>query len=603
MSIILAAQFFGSITVIANPYTNLVVTFATYTNRTSEGYGFSEKPTIFKLSTVNGGPPNSTKTLRIQKLHDNSGFNYVQFFWAGPRSGSKGYIKEAKHANSHSVWVRGFDELTGDRRGNMNIGGYTKQRTPKFISMNEPESHNMHNYFQIKVDWGGSPGMWREIVVRNNPNVQRGSQHMGGYEPFLAHTELWPDQTRLYWAFYGKGADANNIYMDNFIWFYENPYLAAFPQMAVRYATAGDKVTQPVIVWNTHPTATRSFLIKISGWHNSGVEWRGGRGKKAIITSSSGILIKETGPIKPGEGFVFNVIYSVPLTDKHGNPQKDGNRGVLLISVYQNPAQIPDPYPYQKPNPIKNMLSDRFDLPGVGIAIKTVVASIPGRVQNFRSVLYPYQKPNPIKNMLSDRFDLPGVGIATKTVVASIPGQAGTPTAVIKLRATEVGGSWVDLEWISPAKYQFPDETANDPSILAYAIRYSQDPITNNTSWNEAVPVESAPPVFGSEIPQRYSIRGLRFDTQYTAAVRTYNEKGVGSIISFVSFTTAVADVDMGKSKHESSKNISPSVFVTDNSRIYHKSDCPELGTSEILEFNSANEALKAGSMPCEKCN
>lgn len=56
------------------------------------------------------------------------------------------------------------------------------------------------------------------------------------------------------------------------------------------------------------------------------------------------------------------------------------------------------------------------------------------------------------------------------------------------------------------------------------------------------------------------------------------------------------------ESKIVPSKNISCPVFVNNNSRIYHKSDCPELSSSEILEFNSADEALNAGGLPCEKC-
>ncbi len=56
------------------------------------------------------------------------------------------------------------------------------------------------------------------------------------------------------------------------------------------------------------------------------------------------------------------------------------------------------------------------------------------------------------------------------------------------------------------------------------------------------------------------------------------------------------------KSKQTSAKDSSHSVFVTNNSRTYHKSSCPELGTGVLLEFNSANDALKSGGVACEKC-
>jgi hypothetical protein len=57
------------------------------------------------------------------------------------------------------------------------------------------------------------------------------------------------------------------------------------------------------------------------------------------------------------------------------------------------------------------------------------------------------------------------------------------------------------------------------------------------------------------------------------------------------------------ESKQALSKDTLHSVFVTNKSRIYHKSSCPELGTGDFLEFNSAQKALEAGGMPCEHCN
>ncbi len=50
-------------------------------------------------------------------------------------------------------------------------------------------------------------------------------------------------------------------------------------------------------------------------------------------------------------------------------------------------------------------------------------------------------------------------------------------------------------------------------------------------------------------------------------------------------------------------KKNSHSVFVTNSSRTFHKSSCPELGTGDFLKFDSAQKALKAGGTPCEHCN
>jgi hypothetical protein len=57
------------------------------------------------------------------------------------------------------------------------------------------------------------------------------------------------------------------------------------------------------------------------------------------------------------------------------------------------------------------------------------------------------------------------------------------------------------------------------------------------------------------------------------------------------------------ESKQASAKDSSHSVFVTNNSRTYHKSSCPELGTGDFLEFDSAQKALEAGGVPCKDCN
>jgi len=57
------------------------------------------------------------------------------------------------------------------------------------------------------------------------------------------------------------------------------------------------------------------------------------------------------------------------------------------------------------------------------------------------------------------------------------------------------------------------------------------------------------------------------------------------------------------ESKQASSKDTLHSVFATNNSRTYHQSDCSELGAGDLLEFDSAEEALNSGGVPCENCN
>ena len=57
------------------------------------------------------------------------------------------------------------------------------------------------------------------------------------------------------------------------------------------------------------------------------------------------------------------------------------------------------------------------------------------------------------------------------------------------------------------------------------------------------------------------------------------------------------------ESKQASSKDTLHSVFATKNSRTFHRSNCSELGTGDLLEFDSAEEALVSGGIPCKQCN
>ena len=57
------------------------------------------------------------------------------------------------------------------------------------------------------------------------------------------------------------------------------------------------------------------------------------------------------------------------------------------------------------------------------------------------------------------------------------------------------------------------------------------------------------------------------------------------------------------KRKQESSRGASHSVFVTKESNIFHKPDCPRLGEGDLLGFDSPQEALEAGGVPCKNCN
>ena len=249
--------------------------------------------------------------------------------------------------------VKGFDAIVGSRRQNFVLGGYAKQKSPQYIRLNELESHNMHNYFQTIIDWGSPNGTWREILYRSNPITQRSEQHSGGYDLFLDHAELWPDQTRFYFQFDTGTPDVGpgDVFLDNIRFFYENPFMAAFPHVGVQRAHAGQHVTQRVVVWNTHANLTRNLYIRFAGWQQDQSDQIGGRGTDwwaddVTITNPAGEPITETGPLAAGQGFVLHVTFTVPTQDNHGQAQVDGNTGVLLLSVYQDPKEVPNRYPY-----------------------------------------------------------------------------------------------------------------------------------------------------------------------------------------------------------------------------------------------------------------
>ena len=103
-------------------------------------------------------------------------------------------------------------------------------------------------------------------------------------------------------------------------------------------------------------------------------------------------------------------------------------------------------------------------------------------------------------------------------------------------------------------------EQSDDPRVAAYQVRYSQTPITDEWSWDRSVPVESISQVWGENIPQTFSIRGLKTSTSYHAAVRVYNETGIAGPLATTSFTTNNQDVDSGTASSGTGSNNSDTV-------------------------------------------
>ncbi|MFQ5964228.1 MAG: hypothetical protein ACE5KZ_08100 [Candidatus Scalinduaceae bacterium] len=78
---------------------------------------------------------------------------------------------------------------------------------------------------------------------------------------------------------------------------------------------------------------------------------------------------------------------------------------------------------------------------------------------------------------------------------------------------------------------------------------------------------------------------------------KTYNARRIESTKQSSVYTTE------NNEKQDNSNKVSSSVFATNNSNIYHKSNCPELGTEGLIEFSSPKKARKSGGIPCGNCN
>jgi hypothetical protein len=441
----------------------------------------------FALELGSGGPGASAHCMKLRGTPgaepDGAGgaVGLATLSLSGPKGGESPGLPAARRANSHSVRVQARSEAFLQGEYNLRITG----RLPLSGAAADAESPAAEPCFDIQADWGGT---WREILVRDNPSSDLGDVHRGGYSALLDLGDLWPGLDDVRWEFVATSSalGEEGILLDDFVWFYENPFLASFPQVSVRWAQPGMRAVHPVVVWNTHPARSRSFLIRAGGWRHQRAEWWG---DAVAITDMDGQPIDRTGPLGPGQGFRFDVAFDVPETRQDGAPHEDGDSGTLLLSVFEDPADVRDLTPHERVRLDHHDFRSSYDMPGVGVVLRTLVHTGP---------------------------DLPAVA---------------PPPAVTELAVLTVGATWADLAWRSP------DESR---AALAYAVRVSAAPIHDETSWNAAVPVEGMPPVLGARV-QNFSLRGLRSGMLHHAAVRVYNETGEGSEFASMSFITAGA--------------------------------------------------------------
>ncbi len=60
--------------------------------------------------------------------------------------------------------------------------------------------------------------------------------------------------------------------------------------------------------------------------------------------------------------------------------------------------------------------------------------------------------------------------------------------------------------------------------------------------------------------------------------------------------------IQVSKKQNTTFRDVS-AVFTTKHSNMFHKSDCSELDTGNLLEFDSKEEAVASGGVPCKDCD
>ena len=129
----------------------------------------------------------------------------------------------------------------------------------------------------------------------------------------------------------------------------------------------------------------------------------------------------------------------------------------------------------------------------------------------------------------------------------------------------------------------------------------------------------SASPILVSMIP----LPGMRFTGRAApkAITLAQSKKKINGSVSFNSHGVVVkvttmtrnhSNIRKEESIHTTGNNISTAatnvkkqtpVYTTTNSRVYHKRNCSELDTSDLIRFPSSQQAHNDGGVPCMHCN
>lgn len=95
---------------------------------------------------------------------------------------------------------------------------------------------------------------------------------------------------------------------------------------------------------------------------------------------------------------------------------------------------------------------------------------------------------------------------------------------------------------------------------------------------------------------------GIRLDTVKKAFASITDQRLYQTMLNFESLKQGGTIKEHIGDTRAIEKNTSH-VYTTNHSNEYHKSSCPKLGTEDLVEFTSSQQARNAGGKPCKNCN
>jgi hypothetical protein len=424
------------------------------------------------------GAAGTSRSLRFDVTH-----GYPYFYWLSNDDAAK--IAEARGANRFEFYVSAPPGwLAGKTFQNFNIGTYL--RADAVPTGNE--TNNMHHYFQLNLDF--QTDGWMHVVVGGNPVHQRDVSNWdpgcSSQRPYLGR--FWEGATRFYLCGY-PNPDAEpgvgypySMWFDELAFYYQNDFVVASPGLSRRRGLAGETVYHAATITNTHPLESRRYGLFARGPYDSVYTWAT---RPAILADANGdgryqagedTIVTETPLLAPGASFHVLVRDPIPAA---AAPSWPAHRTTLMAWQIEPAPATADP-----------------------LARNTSEWSYRGY------------------------YDGPCQSALLLTSVGAAVADAEAPAAIADLALASIERESAGIAWTAPA-----DAPSGGPA-MAYEIRLSLFPITDDASWARATPFPDAPPPAAPGTRQTYIVPGLKPGTTYYAAIRALDEAGNRSAVS-----------------------------------------------------------------------